>query len=360
MTMPCEGDLVGKLSRIGKVRSYAMPMTQADDESLDSLPKRDATFIEPMECLATSTLPDGPQWLWEMKHDGYRALAVKSGDELTIFSRRRRSLNLRFPSLVEALADLPAGTVVDGELVALDDTGRPNFNLLQNLNGEASHFQYYIFDLLCYRSSDLTQLPLLDRRELLKALVRFPDRRIKVADDIEVAPTDLLSAVREQGLEGIVGKRKDSLYEAGQRSGAWIKYRVNRGQEFVIGGYIPGPHGLDSVIAGYYDGENLIYVARVKNGLVETSRRQLFEQLRPRVTSECPFANLPETCRLRWSESLTLEGMKKCVWVRPDVVVQIAFLEWIEGDHLRNPKFVGRRDDRDAASVVKEHSGKGP
>ena len=303
----------------------------------------------------------GCHGLWEMKHDGYRALAVKSGDELTIFSRRRRSLNLQLPLPGRArwLISLPAPSWTEN-WSALDDFGRPNFNLLQNLNGEASHFQYYIFDLLCYRSSDLTQLPLLDRRELLKALVRFPDRRIKVADDIEVAPTDLLSAVREQGLEGIVGKRKDSLYEAGQRSGAWIKYRVNRGQEFVIGGYIPGPHGLDSVIAGYYDGENLIYVARVKNGLVETSRRQLFEQLRPRVTSECPFANLPETCRLRWSESLTLEGMKKCVWVRPDVVVQIAFLEWIEGDHLRNPKFVGRRDDRDAASVVKEHSGKGP
>ena len=97
---------------------------------------------------------------------------------------------------------------MDGELVALDDTGRPNFNLLQNLNGEASHFQYYIFDLLCYRNSDLTQLPLLDRRELLKALVRLPDRRIKVADDIEVAPTDLLSAVRSKALKGSQASEK--------------------------------------------------------------------------------------------------------------------------------------------------------
>jgi DNA ligase D-like protein (predicted ligase) len=355
-----ECDLIGKVSQMGNRRPYAVPMTQADHESLDALPKRDAAFIEPMECLATSALPDGPQWLWEMKHDGYRALAVKSGDEVTIFSRRKRSLNLQFPSLVEALADLSTGTVVDGELVALDDTGRPNFNLLQNLHGEPPHIHYYIFDLLCYRDSDLTQLPLLERRELLKALVRLPDGRIKIADDIELAPTDLLSAVREQGLEGIVGKRKDSLYEAGQRSGAWIKYRVNRGQELVIGGYIPGPHGLDSIIVGYYDGENLIYVARVKNGLVETSRRQLFEQLHPLVTSECPFANLPETGRLRWSESLTLEGMKKCVWVRPEIVAQIAFLEWIEGDHLRHPKFVGQRDDKDATSIVKEHTGKSP
>jgi DNA ligase D-like protein (predicted ligase) len=336
------------------LRSCAIPLIRADEQRLDSLPKRDAAFIEPMECLATSTLPDDPRWLWEIKLDGYRALAVKFGDEVTLFSRRRRSLNRQFPSVVEMLGDLPAGAVVDGELVALDASGRPDFNLLQNLDCEASCIRYYIFDLMCCRDRDLTQLPLLERRELLKSFVRLPDERIKIAGDTEPASIDLLSTVREQRLEGIVGKRKDSLYEAGQRSGAWIKYRVNRGQELVIGGYIPGPHGVDSIIVGYNEGENLIYVARVKKGFVDASRLQLFGQLRPLVTSECPFVNLPETCRFRWSESLTLEGMKKCVWVRPAVVAQIAFQEWIEGDHLRHPKFVRLRDDQDAACVVKE------
>ena len=197
---------------------------------LDSLPKTEASFVEPMECLAVSKLPEGLEWLWEIKFDGYRALAVKSGTGVTLFSRRRKSLNRQFPYIVEALADLPEGTVVDGELVAIDDSGRPDFNLLQNFRSEASRIQYYIFDVLCWRDRDLTRLPLIERRELLKSVVALSDKRIKISDYIEAAPEDLLSAVRAQELEGIVGKRKDSLYQPGKRSGAWIKYRVNRGQ----------------------------------------------------------------------------------------------------------------------------------
>src|SRR5258706_4034815 len=114
---------------------------------LDSLPKTEASFIEPMECQSVSKLPEGTQWVWEIKLDGYRALAVKSGTGVTLFSRRRKSLNRQFPYIVEALAKLPDGTVVDGELVAIDDSGRPNFNLLQNFLAEASRIYYYVFDL---------------------------------------------------------------------------------------------------------------------------------------------------------------------------------------------------------------------
>src|SRR5205823_413517 len=198
------------------------------------------------------------EWLWEIKLDGYRALAVKSGTGVTLFSRRRKSLNRQFPYIVEALADLPAGTVVDGEVVAIDESGRPDFNLLQNFRAEASRIQYYIFDVLCWKDRDLTRLPLIERRALLKSVVVLSDKRIRISDYVEAAPKDLLSAVREQGLEGIIGKRKDSLYQPGKRSGAWIKHRVNRGQEFVIGGYFSGPHGFDSLILGYYEEDNLV------------------------------------------------------------------------------------------------------
>jgi ATP-dependent DNA ligase len=167
----------------------------------------------------------------------------------------------------------------------------------------------------------------------------------------------MLQTVREQRLEGIVAKRKDSLYEAGHCNGAWAKYRVNRGQELVIGGYTPSPNGLDTIIVGYYKGHDLIYVARVRNGLVPASRRRILERLRPLVTPDCPFVNLPETRQSRWGEGLTADDMEKCVWVRPEVVAQIEFLEWTEGDHLRHSKFAGMRDDKDPWSVVKEHSG---
>ena len=217
---------------------------------LDSLPKTEASFVEPMDCLSVSKLPEGLEWIWEIKFDGYRALAVKSGNGVTLFSRRRKSLNRQFPYIVEALAGLPAGTVVDGEVVAIDESGRPNFNLLQNFRADASRIQYYIFDLLCWKDRDLMRVPLVERRALLRSVVVIPEKRIRIADYFDATPNDLLAAVREQGLEGIIGKRKDSVYQPGKRSGAWIKYRVNRGQEFVIGGYFPGPHGFDSLIVG--------------------------------------------------------------------------------------------------------------
>ncbi len=154
---------------------------------LDSLPKTEASFVEPMECLSVSKLPEGLEWLWEIKLDGYRALAVKSGSGATLFSRRRKSLNRQFPYIVEALADLPAGTVVDGEVVAIDKSGRPDFNLLQHFRAESSRIQYYIFDLLCWKDRDLTRLPLIERRALLKSVVALRDRRIKISDYIEAA-----------------------------------------------------------------------------------------------------------------------------------------------------------------------------
>jgi DNA ligase D-like protein (predicted ligase) len=323
---------------------------------LASLPKTEASFIEPMECLSVSKLPEGSNWVWEVKLDGYRALTVRPGTGVTLFSRRRKSLNRQFPYIIEALTDLPEGTVVDGEVVAIDDCGRPNFNLLQNFRAEASRIHYYIFDLLSWKGRDLTRLPLIERRALLKSLVVIRDKRIRIGDYFEAAPTDLLAAVREQGLEGIIGKQKDSQYQPGKRSGAWIKYRVNRGQEFVMGGYFPGPHGIDSLIVGYYDGDRLMYVARTRNGFVPASRRQAFSKLSHLVTPNCPFANLPETRRSRFGEELNAKKMKKALWLRPEAVAQIEFLEWTDGDRLRHSKFVGLRNDKEARSVTKEHA----
>src|SRR5882724_5185926 len=201
-------------------------MQKAIRARFDSFPRTEASFIEPMDCLSVSKLPEGSNWVWEVKLDGYRALAVKSGSGVTLFSRNRKSLNRQFPYIVEALADLPADAVVDGELLAIDEEGKPNFNLLQNFRGAASRIQYHLFDVLCLKGRDLTRLPLIERRALLKSL-SIRDERIKIVDYVEASSTDLLAAVRQQRLEGIIGKRKDSLYESGKRTGAWIKHRLN-------------------------------------------------------------------------------------------------------------------------------------
>jgi DNA ligase D-like protein (predicted ligase) len=331
-----------------------VPSNRTADAKLRSFPRTEAGFIEPMECLATAKLPEGPQRVWEIKLDGYRALAVKNASGVVLFSRRRKSLNRKSPYIVEALADLPAGTIVDGELVGLDTTGRPDFNMLQNFRGGASRIYYYIFDLLCCKDRDLTRLPLVERRALLKSLVNIQDERIRVSDYIEAGAREVLAAVREQRLEGIVGKRRDSIYEPGKKSVSWIKHRVNLGQEFVIGGYFPGPHGIDSLIVGYYNGDQLMYVARTRNGFVPASRRQVFSKLKHLVTPTCPFVNLPETRTPRWGEALTAEKMNEAVWLRPEAVAQIEILEWTVADRLRHSRFVGLRDDKDPLRVVKE------
>jgi DNA ligase D-like protein (predicted ligase) len=332
-------------------------MPSAFAKRLGSLPARAAVFMEPMECLAVADLPDGAQWLYEIKWDGYRAEAINEDGKLVLLSRRRKSFNRQFPLIVEALSDLPENTVIDGEVVALDANGRPDFNLLQNFRSAAAHMHYFVFDLLVYEGRDLTRLRLVERREILRSVLKFASPRIRIADYVEASPADLLRAVREQQLEGIIGKKKDSVYEPGKRSGAWIKYRVNRGQELVIGGFLPGAHGLDSIIVGYYKGHDLIYVARVRNGFVPASRRQMFEKLRPLVISQCPFVNLPELHHSRWGEGLTAADMAKCVWTRPELVAQIEFLEWTESDHLRHSKFAGMREDKDPRSISKEHTG---
>jgi len=150
---------------------------------------------------------------------------------------------------------------------------------------------------------------------------------MKLLEYFETSAAEMLDVVREHGLEGVVAKRLDSPYEPGRRSGAWIKHRIAQQQDFLIGGYIPGTQGIDSLIVGDYIAKDLMYVSRVRAGLVPASRRKLFQNLQPLVIKTCPFVNLPETGRSRWGESLTAEKMKQCVWVEPKFTARIEFLE---------------------------------
>src|SRR6516225_5507237 len=154
-------------------------MTSADIERrLNSLPRGSATFKEPMECLAVPKLPNGSQWVYQIKLDGYRAIAVKSSGKLNLFSRRRNPFNRQYSLVLEALADLPDNTVVDGEVVALNESGRPDFNLLQHYRAQASRIHYFVFDLLVYENRDLTHLPFIERHEIMKSVLKLGSSRI--------------------------------------------------------------------------------------------------------------------------------------------------------------------------------------
>jgi hypothetical protein len=175
--------------------------------------------------------------------------------------------------------DLPAETVIDGEVVALDDSGHPDFHRRQHFPAEASRIRFYGFDLLILNGYDLTNLPLSERRRLLAGL-KLRASWIRISEQFDTSGDDMIAAVRQEQLEGVVAKRKDSLCEAGKRTGSWAKLRINRRQEFVGGGFTPGPHGLDAIIVGYFREKDLVYVARVRNGFVPRTRRMLPENLK--------------------------------------------------------------------------------
>jgi DNA ligase D-like protein (predicted ligase) len=315
--------------------------------------ERIARFIEPMECLPVEQIPEGDLWTYELKLDGYRIEAVKTGGKVTLYSRRGTDLSNRFKDVTAALASLPDETVIDGELVALDDQGKPNFNLLQNSHSAESHIMFYAFDALVRRGEDLMKQTLSKRRENLASTLK-PHEHVDISQVSQQTASDMLEFVKGHGLEGIIAKRADSIYEPGRRSGLWVKRRLNLSQEFVIGGYVPSHLGVDSIVIGVYRGKQLHYAARVRAGFVPLTRRHVFERIKPLETTKCPFVNLPEKDAGRWGQGLTAGKMKECVWVKPWVVAEIEFLEWTGADHLRHTKFAGLRDDKDPRKVVRE------
>jgi ATP-dependent DNA ligase len=249
----------------------------------------------------------------ELKLDGYRSLAFKTRGKVDLRSRNNKDFVSRYPSVTQALQKIPDETIIDGELVAFDESGRPSFNKLQNYGSSNVPIYYYAFDLLMLAGRDIRSESLEKRRELLRSKVLS-----KVNDPIRYSPTlesplkDLIQSVRQQKFEGLIAKRRNSAYQSGQRSGAWLKMRVNQGQEFVIGGYTPSPKNFDALILGYFDSGKLIYVARTRNGFTPSIREKLFRQFKGLHVTKCPFANLPESRSGRWAEA----GARGAVRVR--------------------------------------------
>jgi DNA ligase D-like protein (predicted ligase) len=313
-------------------------------------------FIEPMLLQRTDALPDdGTRWEYQLKFDGYRAIAFKAAGTIRLRSRNDNDFSRRYPSVLKGLAKLPNDTVIDGEVIAIDGEGRPSFNLLQNYGSSPAPVLYFVFDVMVLAGRDVMREPLEARREILerKILPRLGEP-VRYAAPLEATLSVLIASVKAQGLEGLVAKRRGSAYEPGLRSGAWQKMRVNRGQEFVIGGYTIGGTPFDSLIVGHYEGDRLIYVARTRNGFTPVVRQQLFKSFKALEISRCPFVNLPEKKSGRWGTGLTAAKMKDCRWLAPVLVAQIEFVEWTADNHLRHTKFIALRDDIPAGQVRRE------
>jgi len=323
---------------------------------LEQLPKARLDFIPPMLARPVNELPDGTGWLYELKLDGYRVLVLKTRGNVTLFSRRGNNLTNIYARITRAFSFLPDNTMVDGELVVLDQQGRPSFSSLQKSRFTPDALHFYVFDLLAYQGRDLRKLPLVERRELLEGHVLKGMRDpIRLSAVFNTSPKPLIAAAKKSGLEGVIGKRADSRYESGERSGAWVKFKTNKGQELVIGGYKPGTTGFEYLLVGYYEGKDLIFIAKIRNGFTPALRLEIATSFPKLRTSVCPFANLPEPASARRGEAITREVMEKIQWLRPKLVAQIEFTEWTKGNHLRHSKFVGLRSDKKASEVIKEH-----
>ena len=281
-----------------------------------------------MYALAVQNIPESKEWRYEVKFDGYRCLAGRDKSGVTLWSRRGNLFTTQFPLIARACERLPADTLLDGEIVAIDKSGRISFNLLQHHRSNAQALLFYAFDVIVCHGKSSVSTPLEKRRALLNELFADLGKNaspIGLSETMDATPADLIRVPKEFGFEGIVAKRRDSLYEPGKRTGAWLKHRIHKGQEFVIGGYIPD-NPFDSIIVGYYEAGKLLYAAKVRNGFVPHTRGEVAAKLKGLQIDACPFANLPERKRTQWA--LTQEEMKNCVWVKPELVAQIEFGEW--------------------------------
>jgi bifunctional non-homologous end joining protein LigD len=358
------GKTMKDLSRGDRIWHSQQTSAQATDSTKPKKTVRAAAlpaFFQPMEAKLVAKPPEG-DWIYELKFDGWRALALKGGSQMRLLSRNCKDFGGKFPVIMQSLAALDAqDCVLDGEIVALDAEGRSSFRLLQahDIGEEQPPLFFYAFDLLQLDGEDLKTLPLIQRKSKLEKLLKNLDGVIRYSASLSNDAEPLLEKVRQLGLGGLIGKREDSAYDPGGRSGSWVKLKLFLEQEFIIGGYIE-PEGtrtqFGSIIVGFYEGSQLIFAGKVESGFSSTLLRKLHSRFKKIVRDSCPFAKLPVSGTSKREQSLTAAEMKRCHWLEPQIVCQVRFSEWARDDRLRQPVFIGFREDKDAQEVIRERS----
>ena len=319
------------------------------------------TFVEPMQAKLAAAIPSG-DWIYEIKFDGFRALALRGGNEARLVSRNEKDLGGKFTEVMDSLSKLEVeDAILDGEIVALDAKGRSSFQLLQafELGQNRPPIFYYAFDLLRLNGEDFRDLPVEERKAKLERLLKKAPGAIRYSASLGGDAEKLLVQARQFGLEGLIGKRAGSHYEVGRRTGTWIKLKLQQEQEFVIGGYTE-PAGsrkhFGALLVGVHEGNQLKFAGKVGTGFNEKLLRTLHGIFKKVSRQECPFVDLPEKRAGRYGQGVTASEMKLCHWIEPKFVCQIKFEEWTRDYRLRQPVFLGLREDKDAKEVVREEA----
>ena len=320
-------------------------LRKRDDQVSESLRRA----YEPMLATLERELPRGKGWLYEVKFDGYRALAYLRGGDVELRSRTGNDLTQRFSDVaraIEAAVKTP-DCVLDGEICALDDQGRPSFSAMQK--GEAgTPIVFYAFDVLEVDREPLVELSLAERHRRLAQLIDRRRRGVRLSETFTDGAV-LLQVAEEQGLEGVVAKREDSRYQVGRRTRDWLKIKTHGRQEFLVAGYTRGQGRrattFGALVLAVRKGEELVYTGNVGTGFTERTIEQLLQQLRPLERDTSPFAEPPKMPKVRRGD---------VIWVEPRLVVEIEFVEWTHEGRLRAPSFVGMREDKQPEDVQRE------
>jgi bifunctional non-homologous end joining protein LigD len=310
--------------------------------------------LSPMLATLVDQPFDDAGWSYEIKWDGYRALAYCKKGEVELRSRNDKSFDKYYPVL-NALKEWKINALIDGELVVLNDKGESNFNKLQNWRSEADgSLIYYLFDLLWLDGRDLTGLPLSERRNLLQSIVPA-EGIIRYSDSFETSGKKFFASAQKLGLEGIMAKRTDSLYVPGARTREWLKIKTSSRQEVVIGGYTRNEgtsKQFSSLLVGVFENGRLQYTGKVGTGFTEEMQRDMMRQFKPLVQKASPFGTTPDVNKP--SRFRPDPPAAKAVWLKPVLVGEVAYREMTEDGVMRHPSFQGMREDKDARQVIRE------
>jgi bifunctional non-homologous end joining protein LigD len=319
------------------------------DDASDIPPRESGRTYAPMLATPAEEVPRGAGWTFEVKWDGYRAIAMLAGGDVALTSRKGNDLTTRFSGVAREFpkAVKTPDCVLDGEVCALDETGRSSFSAMQQ-GKPGTPIVYYVFDVLEIEGEPVVDLPLVERRKRLEQLLDRRNKTVRLSEAFEDGAA-LLEAATEQRLEGIMAKRLDSRYLPGKRTRDWLKIKTHSEQEFVIAGYTKGTgrraSSFGSLVLGYYSGGELVYAGNVGTGFNSREIEKLLDTLRPLRRDTSPFREVPKMPKVRKSD---------VIWVEPELVAEVEFAEWTHDGRLRAPSYKGLREDKSAEEVRRE------
>lgn len=319
------------------------------------IPTEFPSKLSPMLATMVDKPFDKKGWQYEIKWDGYRTIALCNKKSVELKSRNDKSFNEKFYSVHKAVQQWNIKAVVDGEVVVLDENGKSNFGALQNWRSEADgEIYFYVFDLLWFNGKDLTQIPLSERRIMLKQIIP-DDSIIRFSENFEVSGIEFFETVKSMGLEGIMAKKADSIYSAGNRSENWLKIKANKSQEMVIGGYTKNDDSsksFSSLLLGVFDNGNLIYTGKVGTGFNYKQQLELLKQFEPFIVKSSPFTETPDINKP--SRFRPDPPHATAVWMKPELVCEVSFTEMTTDGIMRHPSFEAMRIDKKAKDVILE------